>query len=86
MFRLLWAGYITNEKYNQFKKEGIEKLKEMKEKMFGHKNWDKVFQNRVGNLVIKEINNAYRLGKISYSEVFDILNMKTKYIEKFVEG
>ncbi len=86
MLRLLWSGYITNEKYNQFKKEGVEKLKEKKEKMFGRRNWNKVFQNRVGNLVIKEINNAYRSGKISYSEVFDIFNMKTKYIEKFVES
>lgn len=85
MLRLLWSKDITKERYNQFKKEGIEKLKEKKEKIFGRKNWDKVFQNRVGNLAIRETNNAYRLGKISYSEVFDILNMKTKYMEKFVE-
>ncbi|MEA3475287.1 MAG: XRE family transcriptional regulator [Candidatus Cloacimonadota bacterium] len=85
MLRLLWSGYITNEKYNQFKREGVKKLQEKKEEMFGYKNWDKVFQNRIGNLAIKEINNSYRIGKISYSEVFDILNMKTKYIEKFVE-
>lgn len=82
MIRLLWLGYITKEKYNQFKKEGVEKLKK---KMFGRRNWDKVFQNRVGNLVIKEVTNIYRLGKISYSDVVDILNIKTKYIEKFIE-
>ena len=82
MLRLLSLGYITNERYSQFKKEGVEKLKE---KMFGHRNWDKVFQNRAGNLAIRETANAYRSGKISYSEVIDILNMKTKYIEKFVE-
>jgi len=86
MLRLLWSGYITNEKYNQLKKEGVEKLKEKKQKIFGRRNWDKVFRNRVGNLAVKETNNAYRSGKISYSEVFDILNMKTKYIEKFLEG
>jgi len=82
MLRLLSLGYITPGKYNQFKQEGVGKLKE---KMFGRRNWDKVFQNRAGNLVIRETTNAYRSGKISYSEVIDILNMKTKYIEKFVE-
>jgi len=82
MLRLLSLGYITNQKYNQFKQEGVGKLKE---KMFGRRNWDKVFQNRAGNLAIRETTNAYRSGKISYSEVIDILNIKTKYIEKFVE-
>ena len=82
MLRLLLLGYINNERYNQFKKTGVKK---QTEKMFGRRNWDKVFQNRVGDLAIKETNSAYRSGKISYSEVFDILNMKAKYIEKFVE-
>ena len=82
MLRLLWLRDITNEGYNKFKKESTKKLKE---KMFGRRNWDKVFKNRVGNLVIMETTNAYRSGKISYSEVIDILNMKTKYIETFVE-
>ena len=53
--------------------------------MLGRRDWDKVFRNRIGNLAIRETTNAYRSGKISYSEVFDILNMKTKYIEKFLE-
>lgn len=82
MLRLLWSGSIANERYNQFKKAGIEKLKG---KMFGRKNWDKIFKNRVGNLALKEITTAYRTGKISYSEVIDILNIKAKYIEKFIE-
>jgi len=82
MLRLLWSGKINSEGYNRFKKTGVKKLKG---KMFGRRNWDKVFHNRVGALAIKETSNAYRLGKISYSEVFDILSMKAKYIEKFVE-
>lgn len=85
MIRLLWLGYINSVQYNQFKKEGVEKLKEKKEKIFGRRNWDKVFQNRVGSLAIRETNNAFRSGKVSYSDIFDILNMKTKYIEKFIE-
>lgn len=81
MLRLLWSNGIDKERYNQFKKEGAEKLKQ---KMFGRRNWDKVFKNRVGNLAVREVNNAYRSGKISYSEVIDILNIKAKYTEKFV--
>lgn len=58
----------------------------MKKQTSGHRNWDKVFHNRIGNLAIKEISNAYRSGKISYSDMFDVFNMKTKYIEKFIQG
>lgn len=81
MLRLLWSNGIDKERYNQFKKEGVEKLKL---KMFGRRNWDKVFKNRIGNLAVREVNNAYRSGKISYSEVIGILNIKAKYTEKFV--
>lgn len=86
MLRLLQIRYLTHERYNQFKKEGEEKSKKNKRKAFARRKWDKVFKNRVGNLVIKETRTAYRSGKLSYSEVFDIFNMQTKYIEKFIEG
>jgi Zn-dependent peptidase ImmA (M78 family) len=82
MLRLLWLGYIHKERYEDFKKQGEKKIKG---KQFGRRDWDKVFQNRVGNLVIREASNAYRSGKISYSEVMDILSLKAKYTEKFVE-
>jgi Zn-dependent peptidase ImmA (M78 family) len=82
MIRLLWLGYMPKERYEQFKREGEKKLKGKK---FGRRDWDKVFQNRVGNLVIRESSNAYRSGKISYSEVMDILSLKAKYTEKFIE-
>lgn len=84
MLRLLWLGYMSKERYEQFKREGEKKLIEGKEK-FLRRNWNKVFQNRVGNLVVRETTNAYRNGKISYSEVMDILNLKAKYTEKFIE-
>jgi len=84
MLRLLWLGYMSKERYEQFKSQGEKKLIEGKEK-FRRRNWDKVFQNRVGNLVVREASNAYRSGKISYSEVMDILNLKAKYTEKFIE-
>ena len=73
---------MPRERYEQFKREGEKKLKGKK---FGRRDWDKVFQNRVGNLVIREASSAYRSGKISYSEVMDILSLKAKYTEKFVE-
>jgi Zn-dependent peptidase ImmA (M78 family) len=82
MLRLLWLGYIHKERYEYFKKEGEKKIKG---KQFGRRDWDKVFQNRVGNTVVRETTNAYRSGKISYSEVMDILNLKAKYTEKFIE-
>lgn len=86
MLRLLRTGFIDKKTYEKFKKEGEEKIIEIKEKTFGRKNWEKTFQNRIGNLAIREIRNSYQAGKISYSEVFDIFNMKTKYIEKFIYG
>ncbi|MEW6584839.1 MAG: XRE family transcriptional regulator [Nitrospirota bacterium] len=82
MLRLLWLGYIPKERYEYFKKEGEKKIRGKK---FGRRDWDRVFQNRVGNLVVREATNAYRSGKISYSEVMDILSLKAKYTEKFVE-
>lgn len=83
MLRLLRAGFIEKEVYEEFKKEGEEKIKE---KTFGRKNWEKVFRNRIGNLAIREIRKSYHSGQISYSDVFDVLNMRTKYIEKFIYG
>ena len=82
MLRLLWLGNMPMERYERFKKEGEAKSKK---KGFGRRDWDKVFQNRVGSLVVRETTSAYRLGKISYSEVMDILSLKAKYTEKFIE-
>lgn len=82
MLRLLRLGYISQEGYEKFKKAGEGKAKG---KRFGRRDWDKVFKNRVGNLVVKETANAYRSGKISYSEVMDVLSMKAQYTEKLVK-
>ena len=82
MLRLHWLGYISKEKYEQFKKDGEAKAKG---KRFGRRDWNKVFQNRVGNLVVRETANAYRIGKISYSEVMDVLSLNLKDTEKIIE-
>lgn len=81
MLRLLWLGYIKREKYIQFKDSYV---KELEEKKFGRKNWDEVFFNRAGNLIIQEVNRAYKRGDISFADVISTLDIKTKYVEKFV--
>lgn len=80
MIRLLWLGYIEKERYDRFKRS----LEELKRKGFGRINWEKRFYNRVGNLAIKEVSDSYQNGRISFSEVIDVLNMKSKYAEKFI--
>lgn len=83
MLRLLLLGYIGQNEYEDLKKNwNAEYLK----KGFGKRDWDRVFFNRVGNLAVQQVSNAYKKGDISYSEVKDILNVRTKYIEKFVVG
>lgn len=82
MLRFLWSGYISREGYERFKKASEAKAKG---KGFGRRDWDKVFKNRVGNMVVKETANAYRAGKISYAEVMDVLSLKAVYTEKLIE-
>lgn len=82
MLRLLRLGYIKQEAYTKFKNNlNIERLKKRK---FGRRSWDKVFHNRVGELAIREIKNSYHKGDISFSEVINVMSMKTKYAEKFM--
>lgn len=81
MIRLLWLGYIEKEKYEKFKKE-IEVG--LKQKKFGRRNWDKIFSNRLGNFTIQEIKKTYNEGKITFYEASSILEIKTKYAEKFI--
>jgi Zn-dependent peptidase ImmA (M78 family) len=83
MLRLLLLGYITTEIYNKFKENFDKEVSKKRER--GYKNWETVFFNRIGNLALREVNNAYHNEKISFSDVMDILNIKTKYIEKFIE-
>ncbi len=81
MIRLLWLGYVEKERYDQFKKEIEEGLRQRK---FGRRNWDKVFLNRVGNLPLQEIKKAYNEGKITFYGASSILDLKTKYAERFI--
>jgi len=82
MLRLLWLNFVDSRKYNEYK-ERAEK-KEIKKGEFRKRNWDKVFYNRAGNLAIKEVSNSLRKGDITFFEAIDVLNMKSKYVEKFI--
>jgi len=81
LLRLLYLNYISPHKYNEFKKYLEEKGKE---KQFGLRRWDKVFRNRVGNIVIKEAKRFLKENRISFYEALNILNVKAKYAQKFL--
>ncbi len=81
MLRLLGFRYIDRNRYEEFRKKWEE---EIEQKKFGRKNWDKVFLNRVGNLTLQEVRNAYNKQIITFYEASSILGLKTKYAEKFI--
>ncbi|PKP59733.1 MAG: hypothetical protein CVT88_04755 [Candidatus Altiarchaeales archaeon HGW-Altiarchaeales-1] len=87
MICLLRLGYIEKETYQAFKNEINEKEIEVvsKQKKFGRRNWDKIYLNRVGNLSLQEVKKAYLAEKITFYESSRILNLKTKYVEKFID-
>lgn len=81
MLKLLDLRYITKEDYYKFKNRFEEsKLK----KKGGRRDWEKTYSNRIGDLVLTEINNAYRSGEISFFEAARILDVNTKYAEKLL--
>ena len=84
MLRLLKLNYIDSTTYVNFK-EGFDKELEKKKSGLRRRNWDKVFFNRVGNLAIREVSNAYKKRDITFFESTRILNLKTKYVEKFID-
>jgi len=87
MIRLLRFGYINKKDYEQFKSRYEESKKELeKRKRFGRRNWEEVFFNRAGGLVISEMKKAYKRGEITPVDVATALEMRTKYVEKFIEG
>jgi len=82
MLRALRLDIINLKQYEEYKRsiEG----KEIRKKKPLRRNWDRLFFNRAGNLVIKEISKAYKNGDISFFEAIEVLNMKSKYVEKFI--
>jgi len=82
MLHLLFLRNIGQKEYDDLKANWNAEY--LKKKGFGKRNWDRVYLNRVGNFAVQKVSAAYKKGDISYSEVADILNVKSKYIEKFV--
>jgi len=83
MIRLLTNALIQQERYAAFKSAFNEKLLPS-EKKFGRRNWEKVYLKRVGRRTVEKVKSAHSSGKISTSEAMDILNIKSKYAEKFI--
>lgn len=83
LLRLLYLGCITFQKYSEFKKylEGKERKLQ-----FGKRNWEKVFKNRIGNVVLKKVKTSLIKNEISFYEALNILDLKVKYAEKFLYG
>jgi len=81
MLRLLRLGYINQKRYEKFKETIGQTLKQKK---YGYRNWDRIFFNRAGNLSIQEIKRAYEKGEITFYEALSILDLKRKYVEKFI--
>jgi len=82
MLRLLKLGYVDSNRYQRFK-EKFDKEK-LEKKKFGRRNWEKVYLRRVGNFAIQKVSNAYVGGDITFLESVEILDLKTKYAEKFI--
>jgi Zn-dependent peptidase ImmA (M78 family) len=83
MLRLLKLGCIDLKRYKHFT-EGFDKELNKKKEGFHRRNWKKVYFNRVGNFAIQEVGKAYKKGDITFLESAKILNLKAKYMEKFV--
>ena len=83
LLRLLYLNHLSTEEYYSLRAQ----LQEREIKyQFGRRNWEEVFKNRVGNLAIKEVKKRLQENKLSFYEALNILDVKTKYAEKFLYG
>ena len=89
MIKLLNEKLITQADYSKFRNAFNEKIPEKnkktsEKKKFGKRNWEKTYLKRVGKKAAKTVRNAYVHGRISTADALDILNVKSKYAEKFL--
>lgn len=82
LLRLLSLEYITQEEYDKLMKELTKN--EIKSTSGGYRNWSKVFKNRVGNVVLKNIRSLLNKGEISFYEALTILDINHKYAEELL--
>jgi Zn-dependent peptidase ImmA (M78 family) len=50
----------------------------------GGRNWYGTYRNRVGSLALKEIETAYREGRISYTDALDYSGLTSKYARELM--
>jgi Zn-dependent peptidase ImmA (M78 family) len=79
--RLLYLEYITFQGYSEFKKYLEEKKRKSR---FGRRNWEKVFKNRIGNVVLKKVKSSLIENAISFYEALNIIDVKVKHAEKLL--
>ena len=89
MIKLLNENLITQADYSKFRNAFNEKIpgknkKASEKNKSGRKNWEKTYLKRVGKKAAKTVRNAYVHGRISTADALDILNVKSKYAEKFL--
>jgi Zn-dependent peptidase ImmA (M78 family) len=81
--RLFYLRYIDRSDYLKFTSGS---RKKPKGKVSGRKDWDTVFSNRVGKLVISEVKQSYSKNAISLMDAIEILDVKTKYADEMLQG
>ena len=81
LLRLLYLNFISAQHYYEIKEQYASK--EAKPQ-FGKRNWSRIYKNRVGNIVIKEVRRSLSKNEISFYEALNILDVKVNYAEKFL--
>ena len=89
IIKLLNENLVTEADYSRFKNSFNEKTPEKDKKSseknkFRKRNWEKTYLKRIGKKAAKTVRNAYVHGRISTADALDILNVKSKYAEKFL--
>jgi Zn-dependent peptidase ImmA (M78 family) len=81
LLRLLHLGILTDKKFSIL----IKKFKEEKLRKHGSANWKEKIRNRIGGLVLEVVRQAFEKNKLSFHEVIEIFDVKTKYAESFLK-
>lgn len=81
LLRLLYLNFISLQHYYEIKEQYASK--EIKPQ-FGKRNWSRIYKNRVGGIVVKEVKSSLSKNEISFYEALNILDVKVNYAEKFL--
>ncbi len=81
LLRLWHLNFISAKHYYEIKEQYASK--EVKPQ-FGKRNWSRIYKNRVGDIVIKEVKSSLSKNEISFYEALNVLDVKVNYAEKFL--